>query len=106
MASTHTIGTESVPARYRGLASGLIGGGGAGIGALIASITYLIMSSIFPGAAFDVWGWRCMFFTGILSSVLGVFIFSMLEESPLWKHVAEQKRLAAAARGAKGDFVQ
>jgi MHS family proline/betaine transporter-like MFS transporter len=103
VASTHTIGTESVPARYRGLASGLIGGGGAGIGALIASITYLIMSSIFPGPAFDAWGWRCMFFTGILSSVLGVFIFNMLEESPLWKHVAEQKRLAAAARGAKGE---
>jgi MFS family permease len=99
VASTHTIGTESVPARYRGLASGLIGGGGAGIGALIASVTYLVMSSLFPGPSFDTWGWRCMFFTGILSSVLGVFIFNMLEESPLWKHVAEQKRLRAQKTG-------
>src|SRR3984957_18104781 len=30
VASTHTIGTESVPMQYRGLMSGLIGGGGAG----------------------------------------------------------------------------
>jgi MFS family permease len=103
VASTHTIGTESVPARYRGAASGLIGGGGAGIGALLASIIYLIMSTIFPGAEFDVWGWRCMFFAGILSSVLGLFIFNMLDESPLWKHIAEQKRLRAAARSAAGN---
>jgi MFS family permease len=100
VASTHTIGTESVPAKYRGAASGLIGGGGAGLGALLASVTYLVMSSIFPGDQFDVWGWRCMFFTGILSSVLGFFIFKMLDESPLWKHLAEQKRLKAAAAGA------
>ena len=100
VASTHTIGTESVPARYRGAASGLIGGGGAGLGALLASVTYLVMSWLFPGDQFDVWGWRCMFFTGILSSVLGYFIFSMLEESPLWKYLAEQKKLKAAAAGA------
>src|SRR5271155_835084 len=100
VASTHTIGTESVPAKYRGAASGLIGGGGAGLGALLASVTYLVMSSIFPGDQFDVWGWRCMFFTGILSSVLGFFIFKMLDESPLWKHLAEQKKLNAAAAGA------
>jgi MHS family proline/betaine transporter-like MFS transporter len=33
VASTHTIATETIPARWRGIASGFIGGGGAGIGA-------------------------------------------------------------------------
>ncbi|MEZ0606844.1 MFS transporter, partial [Paraburkholderia sp. IW21] len=37
VASTHTIGTESVAPKYRGAVSGLIGGGGAGLGALLAS---------------------------------------------------------------------
>src|ERR1700693_2908351 len=79
VASTHTIGTESVPAHWRGLMSGLIHGGGVGIGALLASFVFLVTSSIFPGDAFAVWGWRCMFFSGLLSSLLGWFIFKNLE---------------------------
>lgn len=84
VASTHTIGTESVPPKYRGFMSGLIGGGGAGLGALLASIVYFIVSAVFPGEAFSEWGWRFMFFTGILSSILGLFVFKSLEESPYW----------------------
>ncbi len=95
VASTHTMGTESVPARWRGAMSGLIGGGGAGIGALLASLIFLITSSIFPGDAFAVWGWRCMFFSGLLSSLLGWFIFRGLEESPYFQ---EQQRRKAATR--------
>ncbi|MDA5108051.1 MFS transporter [Brevibacillus thermoruber] len=91
VASTHTIGTESVPEKWRGLMSGLVGGGGAGLGALLASIVYFVLSSLFPGEAFSEWGWRFMFFTGILCSVLGLFVFRMLEESPLWvQHKNEQ----------------
>jgi MFS transporter, MHS family, proline/betaine transporter len=95
VASTHTIGTESVSPKWRGAMSGLIGGGGAGIGALLASLIFLITSSIFPGDAFEVWGWRCMFFSGLLSSLLGWFIFRGLEESPYFR---EQQRVKAAAK--------
>ena len=97
VAATHTIGTESVAPRYRGAVSGLIGGGGAGIGALIASLTFYGMSALFPGDAFDEWGWRCMFFTGIISAVLGITIFSNLEESPMFKKLQEAKARAKAA---------
>lgn len=89
VASTHTIGTESVPPRYRGFMSGLIGGGGAGLGALLASIVYFIVSAIFPGEAFSEWGWRFMFFTGILSSILGLFVFKSLEESPYFEQLKQ-----------------
>lgn len=98
VASTHTIGTESVAPRYRGAVSGLIGGGGAGLGALLASIVYLSMSSLFPGEQFAVWGWRCMFFTGIISSGLGLFVFNSLNESPLWQKLAAEKARKAANR--------
>ncbi len=91
VASTHTIGTESVPAQWRGAMSGLVGGGGAGIGALLASFIFLITSSIFPGDAFAVWGWRFMFFSGLLSSLLGWFIFRNLEESPYFKELKRQQ---------------
>lgn len=96
VASTHTIGTESVAMKYRGAVSGLIGGSGAGLGALLASLTYLAMSAAFPGDSFNEWGWRCMFFTGILSSVLGLLIFTRLEESPLWRQLAAEKAARAA----------
>ncbi len=95
VASTHTVGTESVPARWRGAMSGLVGGGGAGIGALLASIVFLITSTVFPGEAFAEWGWRFMFFSGLLSSFLGWFIFRNLEESPFWKEAHKQKAAKA-----------
>jgi MHS family proline/betaine transporter-like MFS transporter len=98
VASTHTIGTESVALKYRGAVSGLIGGGGAGLGALLASIVYLTMSSFFPGDQFAVWGWRCMFFTGIISSALGLFVFNSLNESPLWQKLAAEKAARALNR--------
>src|SRR5580692_1502889 len=91
VASTHTIGTEWAPPDWRGAMSGLVGGGG--IGALLASFAFLVMSTIFPGDAFAVWGWRCMFFSGLLSSLLGWFIFNNLEESPFFKE--QEKRKAA-----------
>jgi MFS family permease len=91
VASTHTIGTESVAPRWRGAVSGLIGGGGAGLGALFASLAFYALSAAFPGAAFEEWGWRCMFFTGIISAVLGITIFSKLEESPMFKQLQEAK---------------
>lgn len=91
VASTHTIGTESVPPHWRGAMSGLVGGGGAGIGALLASFIFLVTSSVFPGDAFAVWGWRFMFFSGLLSSLLGWFIFRNLEESPYFRELKRQQ---------------
>lgn len=96
VASTHTIGTEWASPDRRGVMSGLVGGGGAGIGALIASFIFLIMSSVFPGDAFAVWGWRCMFFSGLLSSLLGWFIFNNLEESPFFREQQQRKAVGAA----------
>jgi MFS family permease len=97
VAATHTIGTESVAPRWRGAVSGLIGGGGAGLGALFASLAFYAMSTLFPGDAFNDWGWRCMFFTGIISAVLGITIFGNLEESPMFKKLQEAKAHARAS---------
>ncbi|BCJ88243.1 MFS transporter [Effusibacillus dendaii] len=100
VASTHTIGTETVPPKWRGLMSGLIGGGGAGLGALMASIVYYIVSAAFPGPEFSGWGWRFMFFAGILSSILGLFVFKSLEESPAWMQLQQAKKTDAPVKKA------
>jgi MHS family proline/betaine transporter-like MFS transporter len=98
VASSHTIGTESVPERWRGLMSGGVGGGGSAIGGLLASLIFYLVSLIAPGPAFAEWGWRLMFLSGILTSVIGVLIFRNLEESPIFKQL-EKKKAARRAGG-------
>ena len=103
VASTHTLGTESIAPQHRGLASGIISGGGSGVGKLMASLVFLAVTSLFPGPAFAQWGWRVMFFSGLISSLLGLFVFSRLHESPLWEDLqraqpGETKQAAPAAR--------
>lgn len=83
-ATTHTLGTESIGARWRGLMSGLIGGGGAGIGAALASIDYLVISQLFRGEAFNQMGWRVLFFTGLLGAAVSLFVLRNVEESPMF----------------------
>ena len=101
VAATHTIGTESISPQWRGLASGIISGGGSGLGKLLASALFLVTSWCFPGPEFLTWGWRFMFFSGLLSSVLGLLIFLKLEESPMWErqrlHDATAKPVAPAS---------
>ena len=95
-ASTHTLGTETVPPSWRGWASGLIGAGGSGIAQLLSAGVFLVMSVTFPGPAFAVWGWRCMFFCGLFASLLALFVLYNLNESPLF--VALQKKKAVVTR--------
>lgn len=91
VASTHTIGTETVSEKWRGLMSGSIGVGGAGLGALLASLVYFVISSIFPGEAFSEWGWRFMFFSGIIGAILSLFVFRTVQESPIWEAQGRQQ---------------
>jgi MFS family permease len=103
VAATHTLGTESIGPRHRGLASGIISGGGSGIGKLFASLLFVLVSGIICGHDFDAWGWRIMFFSGLLSSLLGLFVFKWLQESPLWLALTvKQDKVPALQRGGIG----
>ena len=92
VASTHTLGTESIDRRHRGLASGIISGGGSGVGKLLASLVFLVVTSICSPQQFRQWGWRLMFFSGLLSSLLGLLVFTRLHESPLWENARRADR--------------
>lgn len=89
VAATHTLGTETVPARHRGLMSGIVCCGGAGVGAVLASLVFLVVSHLFPGDAFATFGWRVMFFTGAVTAVLSFYVYRRTEESPLWESEAD-----------------
>lgn len=85
VASTHTLGTETVPAKHRGLMSGIIGGAGAGLGALAASLVFLLLSSVLSPEQFASYGWRIMFFTALLTTGLSFIVYSKTNESPLFE---------------------
>ena len=79
VASTLTVGIESVPGSWRGLVSRSTGLS-SGIAVWLASLT--------AGDRFVVWGWRTVFFCGLLTSFLAYPIFRYLEESPAWTCMA------------------
>ena len=66
---------ESVPPKWRGVASGLLQQGYA-VGYLLAAGA---LYTVFPR-----WGWRPMFFVGVIPAVLTLFICSKVQESEAW----------------------
>jgi SHS family lactate transporter-like MFS transporter len=66
---------ESVPPKWRGVASGLLQQGYA-VGYLLAAGA---LYTVFPR-----WGWRPMFFVGVIPAVFTLFICSKVQESEAW----------------------
>jgi len=71
-----SLAMESVPAKWRGMLSGLLQEGYSA-GFLLASIVFW---TVFPR-----WGWRPMFFIGGLPALLVLFIRAKVKESDAWK---------------------
>ena len=76
------LALETLPARARGIASGIIQQGYA-TGYLIAALVF--------GFFFERIGWRGMFFVGVLPALLVFYIRAGVQESPVWRQGAAQK---------------
>lgn len=72
---------EKVPARLRGVMSGLLQQGYAA-GYLLAALAYLL---IFPH-----WGWRPLFFLGGLPALLALFVRARVHESEVWRETRHE----------------
>ncbi len=70
-----SLALESVPAKWRGVFSGLLQEGYA-FGYLLAAVAYWL---VFPH-----FGWRALFFVGGLPALLTLFIRSKVKESEAW----------------------
>ena len=70
-----SLAMESVPARWRGVLSGLLQEGYA-LGYLLAAIAYF---TIFP-----YYGWRALFFLGGVPALLSLFVRARVKESAAW----------------------
>src|SRR5215468_2340116 len=83
---------ETLPARARGLASGLLQQGYAW-GYLLAALVY--------GLLFETIGWRGMFIVGVLPALVVLYIRRNVEESPAWHRIRSGPRrpLGSVLRG-------
>jgi SHS family lactate transporter-like MFS transporter len=70
-----SLAMESVSAKWRGILSGLLQEGYA-LGNLLAAGTYFL---VFPH-----WGWRPLFFVGVVPALLSLFVFAKVKESEAW----------------------
>ncbi|HSP63020.1 MAG TPA: MFS transporter [Pyrinomonadaceae bacterium] len=71
-----SLAMEKVPAKRRGVLSGLLQEGYAA-GYMLAAVCYFL---IFPR-----WGWRPMFFIGGLPALLAIFVRLRVKESEVWQ---------------------
>lgn len=93
-----TLAMESIPARARGLVSGVLQAGYP-CGFLLASVVY--------GLLFDHIGWRGLFAVGVLPALLVLYIRRNVAESPAWQRMRTRPTvtLGALVRGHGGLFV-
>jgi MFS transporter, SHS family, lactate transporter len=71
-----SLALESVPLKWRGIVSGLLQEGYV-VGNGLASIAYLL---VYPR-----WGWRAMFFIGVIPALLTLVLCLKVEESEAWR---------------------
>ena len=84
------ITMETVPKQKRGLYSGFLQSGFS-FGFLLAAIMFQIVTINFVGDSFDEWGWRVLFFTGIVPGFVALFVRLKMDESSLWTAAKETK---------------
>ena len=77
-----SLAMEKVPAKWRGLLSGLLQQGYA-LGNLLSSLCYLFL--------FDKWGWRPLFFLGGIPALLALFVRYRVKESAVWEETKREK---------------
>jgi MFS transporter, SHS family, lactate transporter len=75
------LALEHWPARFRGLASGMLQGGWFW-GYLLAAVAFQTIYPIF--SAMPHFGWRVMFWIAILPAVVTLWILAGVPESPVW----------------------
>ena len=70
---------------------------GVPTGMLLASAVLAVVNWIAPGQAFYDWGWRVPFLLSLVLVIVGLFVRSAVDESPVFNEIAELKSNAQDA---------
>ncbi|PKW14336.1 MFS transporter [Saccharopolyspora spinosa] len=100
-ASTHTLATETLPERWRGMAAGLIKGGGASLAVVVINLEVIVLVAVLGQAGFANWGWRVLFVVALAGSLINYLVLRRVEESPTWlaRHVVRASAVSRVRPG-------
>ncbi|WP_027929346.1 MFS transporter [Amycolatopsis thermoflava] len=71
---------------------------GAPLGTVLATVVVTVLGGLFPGDAFDAWGWRVAFLVAVPLLVIGFWIRRSVEESPVFQAARAGAERKAAHR--------
>lgn len=72
---------------------------GVPLGLLLSSGVMALMTTIAPGPAFQSWGWRVPFLLSAVLVVVGIWVRTRVEESPIFLEVRERRQRASNPLG-------
>jgi MFS family permease len=99
--------TEHAPVRRRGFYGSFVQVGAIG-GSILGNLVYLALTAWMTDSAFESWGWRVPFLTGLVLILIGLFLQRRIEDTPVFQKLredgagaprAEKPPLVAAIRG-------
>ena len=83
------LALEHLPARLRGIGSGLLQGGFS-FGFMLSSLVYQLGWPLVSSN--PEWGWRVMLWSGVLPALVVLAVMTRVEESPVWLERQRQRR--------------
>lgn len=94
-ASGAALVSETWPDEHRGKALGVVQSSWAVGYAAAAIVTHLVLPT---------WGWRAVFFVGVLPAVVTAWVLRRVEEPQVWRQARAAGAASAAARGRFADI--
>ncbi|QNQ91287.1 MFS transporter [Corynebacterium poyangense] len=69
---------------------------GVPVGMLLATLFMLILSTVLTQEQFDAWGWRIPFLSSVVLIIIGFWIRSLVEESPVFSELQKLQQESSA----------
>ena len=91
-ASGAALTMETAPQESRGFLSGFLQSGFP-FGFIIASLVFYFVSSTFSEQEFAEFGWRILFFTGLIPGSVALFVRLKMEQSKVWLEKSRERKI-------------
>ncbi|MFC5063550.1 MFS transporter [Actinomycetospora atypica] len=89
---------EHAPTKHRGYYGSLVQTG-AVAGAVAGNLFFLILTATMSTEAFDSYGWRIPFLSGLLLVGIGIYVQLKIEDTPVFHELRERSAAAAKEAG-------
>lgn len=89
---------EHAPIERRGFYGSFVNMGSI-IGAVLGNGVFLLLTATLSKEAFEAWGWRVPFISGVLVVIVGLYVQMKIEETPVFRELKARSAARAAESG-------